>query len=159
MYSILRFALISHLSSLMFLSVYPGWGIWDMGYIWLTACVWGRGGGYFLFVGVFFFWWKGRQKWHIRCLIFIANWFPCLCDCNSGGGGGVDCTRCTCFWPNFVFSFSVLVAKYLHEFRVSWSRRAPRLVRHCLSLDLSDSLSQTLMDLNRVLYSYRISYM
>lgn len=56
-----------------------------MGYVWLTACVWG-GGGLFFICRCFSFGGKGRkQKWHIRRLIFIANWFPYLYDCNKRG--------------------------------------------------------------------------
>lgn len=82
-FCVLRF----HLSSLMFLSIYPGWEyrIWDM-----VDCL--RVGGVFLFVGVFF-WWKGRQKWDVRCLISTTYWFPYLSDFN---GRGLGCTRCTC---------------------------------------------------------------
>lgn len=79
-----------------------------MGYVWLTACVWGRGGGYFLFVGVFSFGGKGGKNGIYAVLFSLQIGFLVYAIVTAGGG-----FDCTCFCPNFVLSFSVLVAKYL----------------------------------------------
>lgn len=80
-----------------------------MGYVWLTACVWGR--GFISYLSVFFsFGGKGGKNGIYAVLFSLQIGFLVYVIVTAGW---FDCTRCTCFCPNFVLSFSVLVAKYL----------------------------------------------